>query len=475
VKTGASRTGPTRSPALPVLDFSAPSLAAPLQRDGRRGEDDTPLPHVVAWNLTRRCNLACSHCYISAGSWHGKEGELSTDECHRVLDDVLAVNPALLLILSGGEPLVRDDLEEIAEHASSAGATVVVGTNGVGLTDERIRSLKGAGVRGVAVSVDSLRSSYHDRFRHGAGALEDTLGAIDRLADHELDFIVQTSLTRGNRAELRDLVGWAAGKGAVSFNLYFLVPTGRGQRMCGLSPEGNEEVLAELVELEREYRGRMLVRSKCQPQIMRHVIDGGEESPLLNYATRCPCGVHYCRITPEGKVTPCPYMPLVAGDLTRERFADVWASSKLLHALREGTLGGRCGRCEYRKVCGGCRARAYAESDDPLGPDDSCLYDPPGDRPLVEPRRDVTYGRAAEPEMQWTPAARERLERVPSFVRGVVARRVEDFARRRGYGVVSVEVMAEVRRSMPVDFSKRLPFFMRESEGETESGEGLDA
>lgn len=473
--TGVFGARRTRAGALPVVDFSVPYSAERLHGDAEHGEDDTTLPHVVAWNLTRRCNLACSHCYISAGSWHGSESELSTEECHRVLDDVLAVNPALLLILSGGEPLVRDDLEEIAEHASSAGATVVVGTNGVGLTDGRIRSLKEAGVRGVAVSVDSLRSSYHDRFRHGAGALDDTLAAVDRLGDHELDFIVQTSLTRGNRAELRDLVGWAAGKGAVSFNLYFLVPTGRGQRMRGLSPEENEEVLAELVQLERKYRGRMLVRSKCQPQIMRHVIDGGEESPLLNYSTRCPCGVHYCRITPEGRVTPCPYMPVVAGDLTRERFADVWASSDILRALRDGTLGGRCGRCEYRKVCGGCRARAYAESGDPLGPDDSCLYDPPGDRPLVEPRRDVTYGRAAETEMQWTPAARERLERVPSFVRGVVTRRVEDFARRRGYRAVDVEVMAEVRRSVPVDFSKRRPFFMRDSEGGEDSGEGLDA
>lgn len=467
--------GPTTSRTLPVLDFSVPSRAGDPQPDARHDEDEALLPHVVAWNLTRRCNLACSHCYISAGSWHGSESELPTEECHRILDDVLAVNPALLLILSGGEPLVRDDLEEIAEHASSAGATVVVGTNGVGLTDERIGSLKKAGVRGVAVSVDSLASSYHDRFRHGTGALEDTLAAVDRLPGHELDFIVQTSLTRGNRAELRDLVGWAAEKGAVSFNLYFLVPTGRGQRMRGLSPEENEEVLAELVELEREYRGRMLVRSKCQPQIMRHVIEAGEESPLLNYSTRCPCGVHYCRITPEGKVTPCPYMPVVAGDLTRERFADVWASSPLLRGLREGTLGGRCGRCEYRKVCGGCRARAYAESGDPLGPDESCVYDPPGDQPLVEPRRTMTYGLQAEPEMPWTPEARERLERVPSFVRGVVARRVEDFARRRGYRTVDVEAMAEVRRSMPVDFSKRLPFFMRESEGETESGEPLDA
>ncbi|HUG38471.1 MAG TPA: radical SAM protein, partial [Candidatus Limnocylindrales bacterium] len=442
--------------------------------DPGRNEKESFLPHVVAWNITRRCNLACSHCYISAGSWHGSGGELSTAECHRVLNDLLSVNPSPLLILSGGEPLVREDLEEIAEHASSSGATVVVGTNGIGLTDARIESLKASGVRGVAVSVDSLDPRYHDRFRHGEGALAGTLSAVDRLVEHQLDFIVQTSLTAGNRAELPELVAWAAARGAVSFNLYFLVATGRGERMQGLSPAENEEVLRDLVELERSYRGRMMVRSKCQPQIMRHVLEADDDSPLLNYGTRCPCGVHYCRITPEGKLTPCPYMTAVAGDLLEESFSDVWSTSTLFRALREGALGGRCGQCEYRKVCGGCRARAFAAAGDPLGPDESCAYDPPGDRPLVQPRPAVTYGRSVDPELPWTPEARERISRVPSFVRGVVTRRVEDFARARGYTTVDAEVMAEVRRSLPVDFSKRLPFFLRDSADEHEQGEVTD-
>jgi len=463
--------------ALPVLDFPVEPAHLSQKRDPEleAAQVNTAIPHVVAWNITRRCNLECSHCYISAGSWQSAESELSTKECHRVLDDVLAVNPSVLLILSGGEPLVRDDLEEIANHAASAGATVVVGTNGIGLTNERIESLKGAGVRGVAVSIDSLNPTYHDRFRHGTGALSATLSAVTRLRQQGLDFIVQTSLTRGNRSELPELVAWAAENGAVSFNLYFLVPTGRGERMEGLSPSENEEVLADLVELERVYRGRMMVRSKCQPQLMRHVIEAGGESPLLNYATRCPCGVQYCRITPEGKLTPCPYMPAVAGDLTRESFGDVWRESSLFEALRGGALSGRCGRCEYRGVCGGCRARAFAQSGDPLGPDESCAYDPPGDRPLVEPPQQMTYGGTATQGMPWTPEAEERISRAPSFVRGVVTQRVEDFARRHGYTVVDLEVMAEVRRKMPVDFSKRLPFFLKDSKSAPEHVETTDA
>ena len=432
-----------------------------LDPPGPRVDPGTFVPHVVAWNLTKRCNLACAHCYISAGSWHAAADELSAGECHRVLDGLLEVSPNPMLILSGGEPLLREDLEEIAGHASTSGATVVVGTNGTRLTGQRIESLKRAGVSGVAVSIDSLRPEYHDRFRHGTGALDDTLAAVERLGEHELDFVMQTSLTRGNRDELGELVRWGSEHGAVSFNLYFLVPTGRGARMEGLSPEENDAVLRELASLESEYRGRMMIRSKCQPQIMRHVHGGDPDSPLLNYRTRCPCGVQYCRITPEGKLTPCPYTPTVAGDLRVSSFREVWERSPVFHALRHGELGGKCGRCEYREICGGCRARAEAVTGDLLGPDDSCAYEPSGLEPLVRSGRAVTYGAPGPRTLPWTAEAEARIGRIPSFVRGVVTSRVERFARDRGRSVVDLEVMAEVRREMPVDFSRRLPFFLR--------------
>lgn len=418
------------------------------------------VPHIVAWNLTKRCNLECAHCYISAGSWHLASEELSTDECFRVLDEILEVNPNPMLILTGGEPLVRDDLEDIAKRATSGGATVVVGTNGTGLTEERIDSLMAAGVKGVAVSIDSLRPEYHDRFRHGGGALTDTMAAIRRCASKKLDFVIQSTVTTGNRHEIADLARWSAEAGAVSFNVYFVVPTGRAELMRGMSPQENDDVLKELVELERTYRGRMMIRSKCQPQLMRHVVRGDPESPLLNYETRCPCGVHYVRITPEGKVTPCPYMPVVAGDLMKQSFRDIWEGSEVFEQLRTGRLSGRCGKCEYREVCGGCRARAYAESGDYLGPDESCAYEPSGAEPVVSAGRAISYGQAAPSSLAWSPEARTRLERVPSFVRGVVTARVEQFARDRGYTHIDAKVMEEVRQNLPVDFSKKLPFFL---------------
>jgi radical SAM protein with 4Fe4S-binding SPASM domain len=433
----------------------APSVLLTAERE----PTEDLLPHVVAWNLTRRCNLRCTHCYISAGPWETAERELDLAECRRVVDELVAVNPAPMLILSGGEPLVRADLPELVSFSAGRGATVVVGTNATMLTDERVRTLKDAGVSGVAVSVDSLEEGRHDLFRGGARPLARRGGAPPRLQSHRLDFVVQTTATPENAEEIPALVEWAAAAGAVCFNLYFLVPTGRGADLVELPAERIEALLDVLVDAERRHRGAMMVRAKCAPHFIRRVHESSPDSPVLNYRTRCPCGIDYCRITPEGKVTPCPYMPVVAGDLRAQSFGEIWSGSAVFSALRRRELGGKCGRCEYRLVCGGCRARAFATSGDYLEADLSCAYEPPGDRPLV-PRRSVTYGSGAAPALVWTPGARERVERIPSFVRGVVMRRVEDFARARGLAAVTPELLGEIRRTMPVDFSKKRPFFL---------------
>ncbi|MGH9382049.1 MAG: radical SAM protein [Thermoanaerobaculia bacterium] len=445
----------------PTLPHRSAAVAA--TDPGRAAASPEAVPHVVAWNLTRRCNLACAHCYIAAGPWHGDGDELTLEECRRIAGEIFELNPAPLFILSGGEPLLRDDLEDLARFATGAGATVVVGTNGTRLTAERIASLQEAGVTGVALSVDSLDARYHDRFRHGDNALEDTLAAVERLRQARLDFVIQTTLTPGNRHEVTRVAEWAAEKGAVCFNLYFLVETGRGEGMRSLAPAENDTVLAELVALAERFRGRMLVRSKCQPQIMRHALAHEGGSTLAHYATRCPCGIQYCRITPEGMLTPCPYMPVAAGDLRRQSFGEIWREAPLFADLRGGELGGKCGRCEYRAACGGCRARAWARSGQVLAADDSCAYEPPDSeaRPLFELPQRPTYGQRFRPALPWSDAARARLERIPSFVRGVVGQRVERWAADRGLDQVTPELLDRIRAELPVDFSKRLPFFAR--------------
>ena len=415
------------------------------------------VPHVVAWNLTRRCNLECAHCYIAAGPRETATTELETAECLRIVDELIAINPSPMLILSGGEPLLRQDLTQIASYASQRGATVVVGTNGTLLTDERIAGLKSAGVSGVAVSIDSLRPSYHDNFRHGKGSLDDTMAALGRLRAQRLDFIIQTTATKGNRAELERIAQWSAEQGAVAFNCYFLVATGRGAGMSDLAPAEYEAVLADLAKWQRDYRGTMMVRAKCAPHFMRHVHRLDPDSPILNYQTRCPCGTQYCRITPDGKLTPCPYLPEVAGDLRAQSFGEIWRSAPLFRQIREGTLGGKCGQCEYQKLCGGCRARAFALGGDVMAADPSCAYEPQATE-VIEPAS-TSYGTEFTPVLVWSIAARARLERVPSFVRGVVAKRVEDWARERGLREITPELLGEIRNAMPTDFSKRRPFF----------------
>ena len=443
---------PTGASAVDFRRAEAPTLETPREH----------VPHVIAWNLTRRCNLECAHCYIAAGPHESATSELSTAECLRIAREILALNPSPLFILSGGEPLLRTDLERIAENAKDHGATVVVGTNGTLLDDRRIESLKSAGVTGFAVSVDSLTPKHHDNFRRGHGAFEATAAAIARLRSHRLDFIIQTTITKGNRAELERLVEWAAREGAVSFNAYFLVPTGRGARLSDLSPAEYETVLTELVMLHKAYLGRMMVRAKCAPHFMRLVHTLAPDSPILNYETRCPCGSQYCRITPDGKLTPCPYVPEVAGDLRRDSFAHVWRSSELLLSLRNPDLGGRCGRCEYRALCGGCRARALAVTGDILADDPSCSYQPRAAAPVIEHVRPITYGMSADRTLPWAADAEARLSRIPSFVRAVVAHRIEEYAKRHGQSEITLNVMREVRQSMPVDFSKKRPFFLDE-------------
>lgn len=419
------------------------------------------LPHVVAWNLTKRCNLRCTHCYISAGPTEDASDELTPGECLGLVDQLVEVNPSPMLILSGGEPLLRPDLPSLAAHAVKRGATVVVGTNGTLLTADKVAMLKDAGVSGVAVSVDSLEPEAHDAFRGGSHALRRTIAALDHLRAQRLDFVIQTTASPANQDQIPQIVQWAAEQGAVCFNLYFLVPTGRGAELVDLPAERIESLLAQLAEAERAQRGSMMVRAKCAPHFIRHVHQTDPDSPVLSYRTRCPCGLDYCRITPDGKLTPCPYMPSVAGDLREQTFADIWNGSALLQSLRARDLGGRCGRCEYRLICGGCRARALAATGDVLEADPSCTYEPPGDREVI-PRRAMTYGGAHTAELSWDPVAEERMKRIPSFVRGVVMKRVEDFARQRGLSVVTPELLKQIRAAMPVDFSKKRPFFLKD-------------
>lgn len=381
-------------------------------------------PSLVSWNLTKMCNLKCPHCYMEAGKKAGRE--LSTEECLALIDEMKSLGTEMV-ILTGGEPLLRRDIYEIARHASRLGIWVVMGTNGV-LIDERVvGKMIECGVQGVGISIDSIDPCKHNSFRGGPNAWEHSVRALEICRAHGLQVLVQTTVMEENYAEIPDLIEFTRQKGAWSFNLYFLVQTGRGQQMNDLTPRQTHEMLEYLVDHQNDYRP-MLVRSKCAPQFKQIAYakgKGGLESG------GCMAGAQYCRIMPEGDVTPCPYMTAVAGNVREQRFTEIWQHSPMLLELRDAQqLKGRCGKCEFRELCGGCRCRAYAAFGDYLQEDPACTYQPDGTRALLETA-----------DLVWSTEAEERLARIPiEFIRQKVKSGLEAYARGQGKQIVSAEM-----------------------------------
>ena len=430
--------------------------------------------YSVSWNLTQRCNLECAHCYMSAFAGADARGELSTEECRRVIDEIGEVNPNVLLILTGGEPLLRRDVFDVAASAADKGFTVVLGTNGLLLREQEARRLREAGVLGASLSLDSIDRARHDRFRHQPGAWDGAIRATETLRGEGLDFSLHMSVTDWNLGEVPAMIDLARELGARVLNFFFLVRTGRGAHLTDITPAQYERVLIYLAKAQgvgargptaapdppgpRAFEdpwsapvgraGDLLIRAKCAPHFRRIIWELDPSSPLLgNYAHgACPAGKYYCRITPDGDVTPCPYLPVSAGSVRRASFADLWRGASVLEELRDPKLGGRCGACEFSKICGGCRCRAYATSGDYLGEDPACAYQPGahGGR-VIDLPPSLTFGLEVRYEITWDEAARARLHAVPAFARGMVVKAVEAYARGRGEPVVTLGMLADVR------------------------------
>lgn len=418
-------------------------------------------PYVVSWNLTYRCNLACEHCYLDAGARpqvddaaFADRAELSTEGCFRVIDEIARFAPEALTILTGGEPLLRRDILEIVRRAHERELWVVVGTNGVKITANLAGLLAAAGVRGMALSLDSLDAATHDGFRRVRGAWDNTVRGARVLAAAGLPFIVQTTVGRHNVGRLEAIADFAHDElGARVWNLYFLVQTGRGQFVSDLAPQEYDDVLDDLWRLQRKYAGRMVVNAKCAPHYVKTLLARDAESPFLrDYgggAGGCPAGTHYLGIRPNGDVTPCPYLPLFGGNLREQSLQTIWDESEPFVMLRRrAELGGRCGDCELASRCGGCRARAYGMTGDVMAEDPLCTHRP-GTFEVPQPTRAVTYGEPEATQIAWDDEARERMRSVPAFVRGMVVRAVESHCAREGLARVTVEELEKIRARMP--------------------------
>jgi radical SAM protein with 4Fe4S-binding SPASM domain len=426
---------------------------------------DFARPYVVSWNLTYRCNLACEHCYLDAGPKpqvgtqnFADRSELGTEECYKVIEEIAAFAPECLTILTGGEPLLRRDILDIVRRAAERGLWVVVGTNGVRITENVAKHLAEAGARGLSLSLDALDPDRHDRFRNVRGAWQNTVDGAEILNRTALPFIVQTTAGSHNVDELEAIADFAYERlSAKVWNLYFLVPTGRGQFVSDMTPSQYDEVLDSLYRIQKKYAGRMLVNAKCAPHYIKTVLEKGDEThPIRTYsggAGGCPAGTHYLGIRPNGDVTPCPYLPVFAGSLRQTSLTELWSASDLFKSIRSRlSLGGRCGDCEMTLHCGGCRARAYGMTGDLMAEDPLCTHTPGtfADSPLLVLRRPtVQYGSESPSTIAWDDDAAERMKRIPAFVRGMVTRAVEDTCRKNGSSRVTVEELEKIRARMP--------------------------
>ena len=426
------------------------------------------VPHAISWNITKKCNLRCKHCYLDAIDVKDnnplENAELSTEECKNIIDQIASVNSKVILILTGGEPLLRDDIFFLIKYAKNLGFTIFLGTNGCLFDDEVINSLKECGVDGVGISIDSLKANVHDDFRGTKGAFEQANNAISLCRTNNIPFQVQTTVTKSNISEIEGLVHFAKKAGASAFQLFFLVCTGRGQGLSDISAKQYEDTLTKIYNIQKSFKGSMLVSAKCAPHYKRVVYNLDKTSPLLKaYDGGCPAATNYCRITSEGDVTACPYMDKVVGNLRVQTFSEIWEKSAAFIELRDQELKGKCGICEFKSICKGCRARAYATNKDQLAADPWCLYKPENkeaekDKKIViKLNEGNVFGMKAEFSLPWTEEAKARLENVPSFVKGMAIRGAERYARENSLDQVTPEVMKAARENMSKDNKTMFP------------------
>jgi radical SAM protein with 4Fe4S-binding SPASM domain len=418
------------------------------------GTPETFLPYLVAVNLTKRCNLACAHCYMDAQQRASAEGEMSDAELKDMFAEIGARAPGTILVLTGGEPLMHPGLLGLVRAGKESGLRMVLGTNGVLLTEGLAAKLKAAGLEGMGISLDSVYPKSHDLFRGVSGAFAKSCNAVRLCRAAGMHAQIHFTVTRWNRAEIPEAVTMARNLGAAILNFFFLVCVGRGEGLMDLSAAEYEDALREIAILQKTAPG-ILVQTRCTPHFKRILHENDPEDPYTRATGYdgggCLAATHYCRITPKGEMTPCPYIEESGGNVRTQGFWPVWDGNALFGSLRKPELlQGRCGACEYKQICGGCRARAFAEKGDLLAEDPNCGYVPKGAEPvqaLLPGRPGVALrpeGGERSGEVDWTPEARDRLSHLPVFLRPMVKRKLEERARRENTPV-TLELMRKHR------------------------------
>jgi radical SAM protein with 4Fe4S-binding SPASM domain len=298
------------------------------------------------------------------------------------------------------------------------------------------------GLEGMGISLDAVSAQGHDSFRGMKGAFVKSCDAVRLCREAGMHAQVHFTVTRHNLGEIASAVTMAKDLGAAILNFFFLVCVGRGESRMDLSPREYELALRQIVALQKSAKG-IMVQTRCTPHFKRILHEEDAEGPFTRATGYdgggCIAATHYCRITPTGEVTPCPYIELSAGNVGQKGFWSVWEGSRLLQSLRNPSLlEGRCGGCEYKLLCGGCRARALVDAGNLMGEDPNCEYVPKGGSLIQVASVDAAFA------VDWTPEAKERLSHLPIFLRPVIKKKLE--ARARAERVpVTVELMQRHR------------------------------
>ncbi|MBN1602640.1 MAG: radical SAM protein [Chitinispirillaceae bacterium] len=345
-----------------------------------------PILRLVAWEITRSCPLSCRHCRASAQSGP-YQGELSTSECFSVLDSIAKMG-SCIIILTGGEPMLRSDIFEISRYGTQKGLRMVMATCGSLLTETSCKELRDSGISRISLSIDGADALSHDTFRGVDGAYEIVMKAITLLKDNGIEFQINTTITKSNVGELKKIYETVVELGAVAFHPFLLVPTGRGSALTSeiISAQEYEQVLNEIYEISLEQK--ILVKPTCAPHYYRILREREREQGRsvtrethgLDALTKgCLGGQGFAFISHRGIVQICGFLDMEAGDLrsSQYNFQKIWSESTLFKQIRAvNEYHGKCGYCEYRMVCGGCRARAFTINGDFLGEEPQCLYTP---------------------------------------------------------------------------------------------------
>ena len=339
---------------------------------------------LVAWETTRNCNLSCVHCRAAATNGP-YAGELDTNRAFALLDQIAEVGRPII-ILTGGEPLLRKDIFDIAKHGDDLGLRMVMAPNGTLITPQIAEKMAASGIRRISASIDGATKAFHDKFRGVDGAFDAAIRGIEYVKAAGIEFQINTTITKTNLDQIPRILELAEELGAAAHHIFLLVPTGRGKYIVdqAIDADSYESTLNWFYD-QRE-KTSLQLKATCAPHYYRILRQRARnegktisfESHGLDAVTRgCLAGTGFCFISHTGIVQPCGYTDVECGDITRDTFGHIWRNSPVFLKLRDfKQLEGKCGRCEYRAVCGGCRARAYEATGNYMAEEPLCAYQP---------------------------------------------------------------------------------------------------